>query len=967
MPEKPFTPPTRKPVSEFPTPDHTVAFYTELVNRDDPAYYANQPVKRGQLYATMVGAKQGVIDTYPQLFFLRERKFQMNDQLVLWDWATDEQAHDTYNAEITYIANAVTYPAFTRTYTVRRELYEADPTRVIGSPLPGIISVEITSPGQNHTEAIGVILGTSVAIQFTVSPEGGLLNGIITNTGEELIQDGTPITIIGDGQDSSAIAHSQPVGCVLTAQKKEELPDADPLSHELVKVTCVYETLPSPWIETTEMDKDGMLVSSKTRRQISDFITDGDEIVPFGTSALWVQTWHKDVDNFVAEETVSSRPVPGNPIIDTKVAEDGMILTTTKTLIDTTTGINSETLLAGIWTKSNIQEVDDSTLVKVHDASNKVSWQISEARPIPGNLMETTRIDNDGVVIHVGTTLFESSLITDSETLLAGIWTKTTQDAVSELVGKKIVESRTIPGNPIPSSRVDPDSIPVSIITTYKDKTLVVTSETLILQVWTKTKEEHCTSDMGVSDLVVDEVVESRAIPGNPMVDIKVDKDGDPKAIVKTLKDTTTIVIGEVLSGGVTWIITEKEAVSDLVAYEVVTSRDIPGRGITSYKIDGDEEIVSTVEGLNATTSVTPSSTESGGFITDIEADAVTDLIVNQIVRQRKWLDKAFYSISIENLIPREFMAFIPTFVESHILAGTASMPTLGLGHFEHSQKQLTKNLYEDRLTSLGPISLPITHQNKELTELYGGGVLNVNVTLDVTGVQTIDQGYLVTSSTLTVLGNGMDLKESKQLDGTEWPTITGVSFDQDMQIEFPFEEQVVQTSYVVTTGAYILETLDPIDDWRSKRKKVTKTPVNTDSASAIVTIKYHPFRFPGLLTTALAGYYVRSSDSQLCKHEVRTWWVNSASTPAAISVDEITMDDIIISTLNNTTTLTYSGPVLHDDITTFGVLFWPATTPSYSDYIASWKGNQKIIAGNIDKTDIPNLWKIQTILVTMR
>jgi hypothetical protein len=318
------------------------------------------------------------------------------------------------------------------------------------------------------------------------------------------------------------------------------------------------------------------------------------------------------------------------------------------------------------------------------------------------------------------------------------------------------------------------------------------------------------------------------------------------------------------------------------------------------------------------------------------------------------------------NLIPREFMAFIPTFTESHILAGVASMPTLAIGEFEHSQKQLNKLLYEDRITSLGPISLPITHQNKETTEQFGGGVLNVNVTLDVTGVQRIDQGYLVVSSTLTVLGNGMDLKESKSLDGTEWPTLIGVNFDQDMQIEFPFEEQVVPTTYVVTTGAFILETLDPIDDWRSKRKKVTKSPTATGSGSAITTVKYHPFRFPGLLTTAPAGYYVRSSDSQLCKHIVRTWWENNATTPVE-AVDEITMDDIIISSLNNTTTLIYSGPVLHDDITTFGVLFWPATSPSYTDYVTTWKGFEKIISATIDVTDIPSLWKIQTISVTMR
>src|SRR5258708_10120144 len=196
------------------------------------------------------------------LFFLRERKFQLSDQQVLWDWTSDEEAEDTYNAEVTYVQNAVTYPAFTRTYTMRRELWESDPTRVIGSPLPGIIGVEITSPGKNHTTATGVIEDTTVAIEFTVDATGGLMNGVITNTGAELIQNGTAITIIGDGQDSSAIAHTQPIGCVLTAQKKEEFPEADPNAHELVKITRVYETLPGPWIYSTRIDKDGMIVTA---------------------------------------------------------------------------------------------------------------------------------------------------------------------------------------------------------------------------------------------------------------------------------------------------------------------------------------------------------------------------------------------------------------------------------------------------------------------------------------------------------------------------------------------------------------------------------------------------------------------------------------------------------------------------------------------------------------------------------
>lgn len=954
MAERPGLP-TRKPVSEFPTPDPSVAFYTELVNRDDPAYMANAPVKRGQLYANMVGAKREVIDTYPNLFFLRERKFQLSDQQVLWDWATDENAENTYNAEVNYIANAVTYPAITRTYTIRRELWETDPIAQIGSPLPGIIAVEITSPGKNHTTARGVIDDTDVAIEFTVDATGGLMNGIITNTGSTLIPNGTLITIIGDGQDSSAIAVSQPIGCVLTAQKKEELQDADQQQHEFVRVTRVYETLPGPWIYSTRIDKDGMIVTAKTRRQVADFITDSDEVA----GDEWIQTWHKGTDNFVAEENVESRPLPGNDIYSTKIEEDGGVTTTVKTLVDCSTIVSNETLTGGIWTKTRKEEIASTTFVKDTQASNKVCWRIVESRSLPGNALVDTRVEEDGMVTTITKVLGDASLIVSGEVLSGGFWVRTHAEEVSDLVAYQVQEVRPIPGNPVETTRLDEDGRVVHVHTTLRQASVITDGETLIANNWRRVTQKY------VSDLVGQEIVETRIIPGNPIPDTELDKDGIEIEIVRTMKAATDITTEETLLVGV-WTRTEADPITELVSWEKVTARAIPGNIIPSANVDQDHEVANISTRLRSAALVTPSASESGGFITTVEQKEVTDLISDEITTVKRFLDSASYSISITNLIPREFMAFIPTYTESHIYSGTAAMPTLALGEFEHSQKQMTRLLYEDRITSLGNISLPITHTNQELTELYGGGVLNVNLTLDTTGSQTIDSGLLVTRSTLTDLGNGMVVKETAQLNGVAWPTNTGTLFDQDMQIEYPVEEQVVDPSYIVTTGAFILETLEPIDDWRSQRKKVTKTPVNTDSASSIVTVKYHPFRFPGLLTFILFGYYVRASDSQLCKHTIRTWWENNVSTPV-IAVDEIVMDDPIISTLNDTTVLAYSGPCLHDDFTSYGVLFWPATTPSVSDYIATWQNNEKIIAATVDKTDIPNLWKIQTISVVMR
>src|SRR6478609_11480471 len=178
--ERPITPPLRTAVSEFHTPNPAIVFWTELVNRDDPAYVQNAPVPRGTLYSTIIGSNPVIIAAYPTLYFLRERKFGQSDQLVLWDWSTDIEAEDTYNAEITYVANAVLYPAFTRVYTIRRDEYEVAPTLAIGSTLTALIGVTITDPGQNYTSATGTIDGTDVAIEFVIS-EGQIISGVITN------------------------------------------------------------------------------------------------------------------------------------------------------------------------------------------------------------------------------------------------------------------------------------------------------------------------------------------------------------------------------------------------------------------------------------------------------------------------------------------------------------------------------------------------------------------------------------------------------------------------------------------------------------------------------------------------------------------------------------------------------------------------------------------------------------------
>jgi len=62
-----------------------------------------------------------------------------------------------------------------------------------------------------------------------------------------------------------------------------------------------------------------------------------------------------------------------------------------------------------------------------------------------------------GVVVTVNTRLNAIASITSAETLLSGVWTKTTKKEISDLVAQEIIETRSIPGNAMESDRVDQD------------------------------------------------------------------------------------------------------------------------------------------------------------------------------------------------------------------------------------------------------------------------------------------------------------------------------------------------------------------------------------------------------------------------------------------------------------------------------------------------------------------------------
>lgn len=350
--ERPLTPPPRKPVLEQHTPNHRDAFYTELVHRSDPTYQENSPIKRGTPYSALRGADQRVIDKYPAgLWFSKELKpgnsgdYGNTDLLVIWVWATSPTAESSYNASVEYLGEAVANPAFTRSYIIRRDVYEAIPTLTVLTPLTSIIAVNVTAGGTGYTAATGTI-GTGGKVEFVISG-GVIISGIVTVEGSG-ITPGQSITITGDGAGATAVARTQPVAAILVSQKKQELATDDPLRNEFVNVLRVYETLPGPQLLTKSIGQDN-LIPEKYRGLTTKLVTLQDVAATYTmpTSLTGDQSYIELAMQTIAKArlTIVEEVINVGSSLTGRATDDQGTLTIVESLVDDGTAIDTGLLV----------------------------------------------------------------------------------------------------------------------------------------------------------------------------------------------------------------------------------------------------------------------------------------------------------------------------------------------------------------------------------------------------------------------------------------------------------------------------------------------------------------------------------------------------------------------------------------------------------------------------------------------
>lgn len=334
-PERPTTPPWRKMVQDLPEPSQKVGFYTELVNRDDPGYQQVWPIERGTPYSNILGAEQRVIDAYADnpLYFLKQLRpgstsssdFGSSDLAVLWVWATNSLAQNSYNSEVTYEAEGVSYPGFQRVSTVRRKDWEANPTLTPLVALTGLLSVAITAPGTGYTYATGTTAtgaeATAVVLRGAGNVGGPIIDWIVTKEGTG-VTGGASLTIVGDGTGATAVARIQPASAVLVSQKKQELAEGDPYSNDYVQIVRIYATLPGPTLTEVKINPEtrAEVTISKTRKVTTD-ITPGVEIVTVGMDTFVKVTSRETIDLQTSYEVITLQELPAAHSFATSIQE----------------------------------------------------------------------------------------------------------------------------------------------------------------------------------------------------------------------------------------------------------------------------------------------------------------------------------------------------------------------------------------------------------------------------------------------------------------------------------------------------------------------------------------------------------------------------------------------------------------------------------------------------------------------
>lgn len=181
-----------------------------------------------------------------------------------------------------------------------------------------------------------------------------------------------------------------------------------------------------------------------------------------------------------------------------------------------------------------------------------------------------------------------------------------------------------------------------------------------------------------------------------------------------------------------------------------------------------------------------------------------------------------------------------------------------------------------------------------------------------------------------------------------------------------------ITTQVIVSNGSLVITEEEQIDSATSYQVVTSvPSPIWTYSNPLISTQSISkafptPFNVYANNTHLLAGANWFPKSAEAIDATTKTFWTVSDTKPV-YTADEIITDSICVGDNHNVHNIIhdqYYGSILIGDAT-YVEINQPATTPSYTEYMASWAGASKCIQASVNPTTYGKLWKCELTYIT--
>jgi hypothetical protein len=224
-------------------------------------------------------------------------------------------------------------------------------------------------------------------------------------------------------------------------------------------------------------------------------------------------------------------------------------------------------------------------------------------------------------------------------------------------------------------------------------------------------------------------------------------------------------------------------------------------------------------------------------------SEQVGDLWVTKKV-EAPTFDKAGYQTEIQDLLPPEFKAQVPTKTEKHTVDGTAAMPTLASGELSRGEEQEKVGVKNTTVVSRSVTSTPVLGGMKVDPQWNGARMLQTQKI--VAKGTLVTQTFGMTNVAIKAIDGSNSLQEVWEVDSGGFPSVAPIErYNPDIRVKEFVTQSIVPLEGTYTLGSTDLELDEGYIDSKHKVRRVTTLSSFPPTFESYTTER---ITFPGIL-----------------------------------------------------------------------------------------------------------------------